>query len=320
MESIEFHNFMQESYKFQVIDDFHHLQKYHDNELEAIYQTAKIKRQLIDCNIDTCSYSNRHYRVKSDNNKSSDNNWNFYKNTMDSLHFYIYHLHHVALRESIKQSDDIKRDNEDSKSGNNDPYFDSQFSRKYRAISQRRNTSARFRRVNGNKFNISIANDSTPSDDGNDQQLEDNDTFMDHLYSYLHQQMEQHKIYDDNNDNAEDPDIAEVVDDDNEFADENDDLFEDDGDDDWGSDNDDQEQEEKPFVYEYNHDDIQQLIQYFIIHEYDTETVDIDVSMFIDSGGANLSSNIWSSDIPNKVMMDEVIQVFKESKSMTMIV
>ena len=48
---------MDEVYKYQIYDDYYHLVKYHQNEIN------KIMTESTHCNLDSCNFANRHYRV-----------------------------------------------------------------------------------------------------------------------------------------------------------------------------------------------------------------------------------------------------------------
>ena len=319
----KFCDFIDNTYKSQILDDYYYLTKYYQDKLQEIKNLASKQYQLsTDCDLSKCGFSNRHFRTSTTSISDSDSKYNnMYIETMDSLHFYLYHLVESGLRQdgSITTTESKQTDDDAD-----DPYFDGDLKKMNELMRSSRNATNRFSRLNGNKFNITIVNDSNDANQTMND-IQNNDTFLDHLYSYLEQQMQQHKVYDDINTSEKDQDQDQDTfkEDDNEFADENDDLFDQedfDGDDDWGSDdNEDLEpKQERPFTYEYNTKDIQKLIEYFIKHDYDTESIDIDVTMFIDSGGANVSSNIWLSDIPNRVMMNELINIFKECKSVSL--
>ena len=82
---------MKEIYKEEIINDYHHLQKCHNHELEDIMEYAITKYDSPKCDIEHCTYSARHFRVNSTNidTDSSDDH------LMDSLHFYLCHLYHI---------------------------------------------------------------------------------------------------------------------------------------------------------------------------------------------------------------------------------
>ena len=68
-----FINFMGEVYKHQIIDDFNYLQKRYDHQLENIIKYAKKNYQIKLCDIKTCTYSDRHYRIDSTNRETETN-------------------------------------------------------------------------------------------------------------------------------------------------------------------------------------------------------------------------------------------------------
>lgn len=176
----EFVEFMEEIYKDNLIDDFHHIQKHHDHELQEIIEFAQGDENFITnferCSISNCLYSHRHYSDMNDMKVSgNDFDWNlaFYISTIDALHFYLYHLHEVGLRTSKK----ALREYEDCKDEDSDNmYYDSEFS-KLCTISKDKRCSSRFDRFqNKEKFVIKA-----------DQEYVHNDkmTAMDSIFELL---------------------------------------------------------------------------------------------------------------------------------------
>ena len=116
-DKILFCNFMDTLYQTIVYDDFNYLIKYYQNDIKEIRNLAISKYKINDYKLSECDYSNRHFRVneletdqhQTDHNKTSDdqtdddNNddlkyFNLYKETMDTLYFYIFHLFQSGLR------------------------------------------------------------------------------------------------------------------------------------------------------------------------------------------------------------------------------
>ena len=150
-----FINFVKEVYNNNLINDYIHLITDHQHQIEAIYKTLPQK-----CDIKQCQFTSRHHKTSSSDNNSklSDPLLNFYKETMDSLHFYCYHLFDVGLRilshEENKQSEDDNNDDDEIK--NED--YDFQFARINKNINNRIHLSQSFNRFKGkDKFTITTA-------------------------------------------------------------------------------------------------------------------------------------------------------------------
>ena len=105
-----FINFMDSIYKQQVYDDYFHLTRFHKNDIESIIQFAINSYSFSACDLSTCSYSDRHFRIDQtpkENESTNDSNENdnemkyfdIHTEIMDSLHFYLFHLIDGGLRE-----------------------------------------------------------------------------------------------------------------------------------------------------------------------------------------------------------------------------
>ena len=177
-----FCNFMDTIYKSAVYDDFFHLKTYHGDEIKSILNLATSQYKMPKCPLSKCSHSDRHYRIDQDatdnsaelSNGNDTKYFNLYRETMDALHFYVFHLEQGGLR-IYDDNDDEKQDENESIS----PYFDSSFCRMSRSIRKSRESTERFTRLNGNKYNISAVNDVVDDIVGGDG------TFLYHLYSML---------------------------------------------------------------------------------------------------------------------------------------
>ena len=158
-------DFMENVYSIQIHDDMYHLMKYHQNDLEDIYQNLILnKYQLQKCNFRDCINSDRHYRVIKTNKNNKWKHLSLYIETMDSLHFLLYHLYDSSLR---------------IKSGLN-------FSQILDEMSSTRTVTNRFGRLTTNKFNISAdieRKDAVDDHDGHDKDV--CDTFLDSIYNSL---------------------------------------------------------------------------------------------------------------------------------------
>ena len=152
-----FCNFIEEIYKYQIYDDYHHLVRYHQNEL------SQIMKELTECDLKSCHFADRHYRVNESPTNAVDTEefpyLQSYVEVMDSLHFYIHHLEDSSLRVGTDQR--IIKEGEDKKQEDMDhnEYFDAKLSRINRRVQKGRSATNRFSRLSGNKFNISVTNE-----------------------------------------------------------------------------------------------------------------------------------------------------------------
>eukprot|EP01083_Nonionella_stella_P180108 641351_1 len=120
-----FRRFMLETYH-AVIDDYIHFLDYHGNELEQICEDLMNIHKFVECDIERCAFTSRHYQsgqTEKQHMDELDPYLNFYKNLMDTLHFHLFHCFDAGLR--------CKRDDGDSKqnldAGNGGAYFDAVF-------------------------------------------------------------------------------------------------------------------------------------------------------------------------------------------------
>ena len=175
-----FNDFMDKTYKHKVYDDYYHLTKYHQHELESIMQSAIESRRFIKCDLSICNFANRHFRVKSDKsvaiNHENQKYCDIYTQTMDSLHYYLFHLTETGMRPAhasmIQSNIDPQEEKENPSSSQ---HFDSSFQRVCNAINRCRDKTNRFTRITGNKFNISVVESEVTGDD----------TFLDAVYSEI---------------------------------------------------------------------------------------------------------------------------------------
>lgn len=177
-----FCNFMDEVYKSQVYDDFHHFIKFHQSQLEEISKLAYDEYDLPTCDLSTCTYSDRHYRVTSVNDTKAvigiddtDDTLKYlsiYVETFDGLHFYLFHIFESGMR--IQSTPSMNEDQ--SVEDGNDPYFDAEFSRISKRINSARDATQRFSRLSANKYDIAPDTEET---------INQNDTYLDTVYAHL---------------------------------------------------------------------------------------------------------------------------------------
>ena len=196
-----FNNFMDTIYKHQVYDDKFHFTRFHQNEIESVSKLATSSFSCKPCDLSTCLYSDRHFRVNQTevNDKASTNSaedmkyFQVHTEIMDSLHFNVFHLIDGGLRDSKDNKDTIQDDEKRQSS----PYFDATFSRLRDDIKNSRVKTDRFTRLGGNKYNISVVDDSMDDNDQTSLKNEEKSekviiekkkrgkTFLDQLYKYL---------------------------------------------------------------------------------------------------------------------------------------
>eukprot|EP01083_Nonionella_stella_P154321 497117_1 len=176
-----FRRFMLETYH-EVIDDYIHFQKYHGNELEQICDDLINIHKFVECDIERCVFTSRHYQndrmdqTEMQHMHVLDSHLNFYKDLMDTLHFHLFHCFDTGLR-CKKDSGDAKQDLEAAKDCD---HFDVAFARMHKAISERQHTTASFARFStkNTKYNIVMGNEKNDI-------MDNEDTFPDYLFKHL---------------------------------------------------------------------------------------------------------------------------------------
>eukprot|EP01084_Bolivina_argentea_P104805 187642_1 len=164
-----FINFIHNIYG-KILDDYIHLQKHHSHELYEINQLLTKEYELL-CDMSTCKYTSRHYEEIETKNVS-DPTLNFYIQTMDSLHFYLFHALRTVKVDSNDKPDEHQQD---------DQYFDSSFARISALINDRKHIMSTFNRFKCHeKFKINVNNNNVY-----DQKHHGSDTYIDHLMQYL---------------------------------------------------------------------------------------------------------------------------------------
>eukprot|EP01084_Bolivina_argentea_P262211 443365_1 len=131
--------FINEEYD-NLIDDYIHFNNQHSHELERINNDITNKDSgFNECKISDCVFTSRHHNnqpSKTDENTLTPTE-NFYKMTMDSLHFYLFHCFDVGIRTKKEDNEDKKQPTDKQKEEKKGEYFDSKFSRLNQMILER---------------------------------------------------------------------------------------------------------------------------------------------------------------------------------------
>ena len=160
-----FEHFINNNYNIkQLLDDYNELISCHSDYLQEINLYLVEQKSFQKCDdIKHCQYSNRHHRVNdnqyvdNEEEKKSSAIIELYCDTLDSLHFYLFHLCHIGLR-SMKTENETDSQKQEKKY--EDEYFDASFSRIRSYISSTRHRTAlmkRFPNVEDNKNNNHVS-------------------------------------------------------------------------------------------------------------------------------------------------------------------
>eukprot|EP01084_Bolivina_argentea_P248781 416225_1 len=88
-----FSDFIKTTYP-NYLNDIIHLITAHEADLELIHNKLFNHYKFHKCELSSCILTERHYENKDEN----DEFFNFYQNTFDSIHYYLFHLFDVGLR------------------------------------------------------------------------------------------------------------------------------------------------------------------------------------------------------------------------------
>eukprot|EP01084_Bolivina_argentea_P094189 169317_1 len=155
-----FMQFCDEIYLHHLLDDFAHFTKQHGSNEQLIQIEKELQKTygFEACNIFQCNKMKRHYRKREDSNHT-DNNFGFYCDFYDKIHYHLFHLFDTALRTNINKNI--------THNINNDNIFvcsDKIFEKRSDLIRTKRKqyglNSERFKQRN-NKYNLYISD--TPS-------------------------------------------------------------------------------------------------------------------------------------------------------------
>ncbi len=149
-----------------LIDDYIHIITKHSNDLNQIYNLMIEKYNIKKCIFNKCLSAIRHHRnrlndnIEQINENECDLEFIFYKNILDSIHCYLFHLYDVGLRIKINNNNYGKQTNE----------FDPYFANIQKIIKQKRNMLNKlnnfdFKRYNNNKFSLIVNNNTQKTDE-----------------------------------------------------------------------------------------------------------------------------------------------------------
>ena len=173
-----FADFINNIYSQQLLSDYTHLVTKHGQYLEKIHSSIINNKMFTKCNIKRCDFTTRHQSERRNNDGNKDHALDpilsFYKETMDSLHFYLFHCFDAGVR---TKKPDNNNDDEEEKG---DRYFDAEFNRIHRIVSEKRNITKTFDRFKANNTTFSIV--TTPVSNHIDGNV---DTFLDEIYKHL---------------------------------------------------------------------------------------------------------------------------------------
>ena len=156
-----------------LIMDFFHFKNIHNQQIQQIMNHAVDYYKFPLCNIESCTYSSRLYRVNEavtminifdDDDKTSK--LGVVISLLDSIHHYIFHLTDCGLRDFVDKDGDNKMEEEEEEK--EEKYHDVEFAvMSKRILSTQKNTKKFGRMKTGNKFVINISKNN--DDDGDDE-------------------------------------------------------------------------------------------------------------------------------------------------------
>eukprot|EP01084_Bolivina_argentea_P084030 152082_1 len=167
----------------QFINDYIHFNNHHTHEIETIHNEIINNNSLFtECNIKLCSFTTRHHRNNTQQNQNLlSKRLNFFKKTMDSLHFHLFHCFDVGIRIKTEAYNTEEKSEKAAEKQKNE-YFDGQFFRTNKMILDRQHITKEFDRFSpqkNNKFSIQTTKDE-------DIENKENETlFLDTLYEEL---------------------------------------------------------------------------------------------------------------------------------------
>eukprot|EP01084_Bolivina_argentea_P220681 373956_1 len=176
-----FTNFINNKYQYSdFINDYIHFNHHHTHELNHMYRDViNDDSSFNKCQISSCTFTKRHHNIDTQQDDTDmDDSSKFYRQTMDSLHFYLFHCYDVGIR-----TDFIHQTEEEKDAKQQDRYFDSSFSTVLKMVTQKEHVTKafdRFSRKRNDKFTLKVQKAAEPL-----VNYEDDATFSDAVYEHL---------------------------------------------------------------------------------------------------------------------------------------
>ncbi len=184
-----FTNFIIEIYH-KFLDDFTHLVNHHSNHLNDIYIHLINTNKFNECKMANCVYTARHYHHRRDVDKDGNVDKNvldpevsFFAETMDSLHFYLFHLFECGLRSIITEDGVVDDDDDEMKQ--EDEFYDAEFAKISRRISERQYMTKSFDRFTKSKNNKFCLNTDNNWNNNNNIDINGDETYLDEIFKRL---------------------------------------------------------------------------------------------------------------------------------------
>ena len=176
----------------KLLDDYIHFINHHQHQIEDIQNEFLQNKGFTRCNITNCHYAFRHHHVHQTqttlNDDDNNDKFTFFAGTMDSIHYYIFHIFDVGLRSPALLSS--TKDTTKTSPGKNE-FFDYEFAEIRERINANRSNTNLFKRfkrsINDSKFNINIQYDHHKINETelNIIEQEPGVTFLDSIYQHL---------------------------------------------------------------------------------------------------------------------------------------
>ena len=184
-----FKHFMTDVYP-NYLNDHIHFVSTHAHQIEDIHNDFINNRGFKKCTITNCVFTSRHHRLQNDENRHEDPN--FFKQSMDSLHHYIFHIFDSGLRITTRTIESMEASsNQDNEQMENE-YFDARLAQLRQSLTSTDETTESFERFGGSnnsKFIIKTQFDSDITDEDEQMIDADNDesveTYLDSVYNYF---------------------------------------------------------------------------------------------------------------------------------------
>eukprot|EP01084_Bolivina_argentea_P074984 135993_1 len=173
--------FCKETYKC-LLDDYIHLITKHNNDLDQIFTIMTSEFNINFCNLFSCTSTINHHRNRTKYGKNShqitgNKDFIFYRDIMDNIHYYLYHLYDVGLRIKLENNDHENTENKQLD-------FDIEFSQISQTSRQIRNKLKKISKCNFNRYENTNKYTLSVSDNKNDHKHTDI-TLMDGLYQHI---------------------------------------------------------------------------------------------------------------------------------------